>query len=147
MVNDLFQGYRRFPLPASMQHVVVRKKDGFPAYQLTSVVDDIHFGVDMVVRGADLFDSTLAQVYLSQLLADNTFGQTAFFHHRLVQDAQGRKLSKSAGDRSVRYFREQGKNPRDFLAGISRSLSLQGPADSWSDIFDALCARWDINAG
>jgi glutamyl-tRNA synthetase len=145
MVNDLFHGYRRFPLPASMQYFVVRKKDGFPAYQLTSVVDDIHFGVDMVVRGEDLFDSTLAQVYLSQLLAVNTFGQTAFFHHPLVQDAHGRKLSKSAGDRSVRHFRDQGKSPRDFLAEVSRLLSLQGPADSWSDIFGALCVRWGID--
>jgi glutamyl/glutaminyl-tRNA synthetase len=41
-------------LPVAMQDFVVRKKDGYPAYQLTSVIDDVYYGVLIwlyVVRG------------------------------------------------------------------------------------------------
>src|SRR5690606_12096113 len=54
----------RTRLPEGMKDLVVRKKDGLPAYQLSSVLDDLWYGVDFIVRGGDLWESTLAQLYL-----------------------------------------------------------------------------------
>src|SRR5690606_25356638 len=71
-------------LPPSMRDVIVRKKDGLPAYQLASVVDDGLFGVDLIVRGADLWASTLAQCYLAQCLGYHQFNTSAFLHHPLL---------------------------------------------------------------
>jgi glutamyl-tRNA synthetase len=125
-----------------MQHFIVRKKDGFPSYQLASVIDDIHFGVDLVVRGADLFESTLAQICLSTRLPANPFAHTCFLHHPLVQDLQGRKLSKSAGDTSIQYLRAQGINAGDILGAISAAIPLHEPVDSWELLFERLSDRW-----
>jgi glutamyl/glutaminyl-tRNA synthetase len=119
-------------LPADMQDFVVRKKDGFPAYQLTSVLDDLHYGIDLIVRGADLWPSTLAQLYLSAVLPPDVlpadmlprvaFGQIHFHHHSLLSGPEGEKLSKSAGATSVHYLRRQGKTPSDIYTWIAKVL-------------------------
>lgn len=111
-------------LPLSMKEFVVRKKDGFPAYQLSSVADDDHFHTDLIVRGQDLWDSTLAQLYLARLLPGSSFPKNIFFHHTLLTDDPGRKLSKSAGDTSIRYLRREGMEPGDIYALIASRMGL-----------------------
>jgi len=84
---------------------VVRQKNSKPAYQLATVVDDIHFGVNRIVRGEDLFPSTLMQIYLASLLpAKNYFDSVKFWHHPLLKDREGVKLSKSAGATAINSF-------------------------------------------
>lgn len=125
-------------LPSSMRHFLVRKKDGYPSYQLTSVADDIHFGVDLVVRGEDLFDSTLAQLQLSDMLADNDFHRAAFFHHPLISGGTGEKLSKSDGATSVRFMRKTGARPVDVFRRIAASFGIEGAPETWDALFDLL---------
>lgn len=103
-------------LPSSMQHFIVRKKDRFPAYQLTSVADDLHFNIDLIVRGEDLWDSTLAQLYLAECLESKAFLKCVFHHHGLMKDKEGRKLSKSEGDTSVKVLRMEGKRMEEIIA-------------------------------
>lgn len=112
-------------LPEEMKDFIVRKKDGFPAYQLASVVDDLHFGVDLVVRGRDLWPSTLAQHYLASKLNTNSFAQIGFHHHPLLMYTDSKKLSKSAGATSVRYLRNEHKKPSDIYAMIAEMLSIE----------------------
>lgn len=95
-------------LPAEVQDIVIRRKDKLPAYQLTSVVDDDYFGIDFIVRGKDLWPSTVLQLYLAYCLGIKSFRNVTFFHHDLFVDEQGKKLSKSAGSLSVKALREQG---------------------------------------
>lgn len=121
-------------LPAAMQNFVVRKKDGFPSYQLASVVDDHHFGVDLVVRGEDLYDSTLAQLYLANLLQDKTFLQTTFYHHPLLTKDGEVKLSKSASDTSIQYWRKEGKTAADIYTMIAGLLGHKEPVGDWEDL-------------
>jgi len=112
-------------LPEEMQHFIVRKKDGFPAYQVTSLADDVYFGVDLVVRGEDLWPSTLAQLFLAQLLDENGFLETTFHHHGLLSDKPGLKLSKSAGDTSVRHWRERGATASDVFREIGEMTGTE----------------------
>jgi glutamyl-tRNA synthetase len=112
-------------LPGEMQSFVVRKKDGTPAYQLASLVDDLHFGVDLVVRGDDLWPSTLAQLYLASLLRQPRFSEASFFHHPLLKDANGVKLSKSAGAQSIRHLRSNGREHSDLYALITQHRSIE----------------------
>ena len=71
-------------LPPSMMHFVVRKKDQTPSYQLASLADDLYYGTDLIVRGEDLWESTLAQLQLAAILPDNPFNKTTFYHHSLI---------------------------------------------------------------
>lgn len=120
-------------LPKDMHYFVVRKKDGMPAYQLTSVVDDLHYGVDLIVRGADLWPSTLAQLCLASLLREPRFGEASFCHHPLLTDANGVKLSKSAGAESIRHLRERGGTLSDLRALLAQNNSI--------DPMDGTCCK------
>lgn len=95
---DEGQGRVQVPLAAAMPDFVVRKKDGVVAYQLASVVDDLRLGTTLIVRGHDLLPSTAAQLWLANQVSDlKKFSEqnVRFFHHGLLTDAAGRKLSKS----------------------------------------------------
>lgn len=83
-------------LAERMPPPVLRSREGRPAYQVASLADDLHFGIDLVVRGEDLFASTACQVHMARLLGRSAFTEALFVHHRLLLDAHGAKLSKSA---------------------------------------------------
>jgi glutamyl/glutaminyl-tRNA synthetase len=121
-------------LPIDMHNFVVKKKDGLPAYQLTSVVDDLFYGVDFVVRGEDLWPSTLAQHELASALGKNDFNNITFYHHPLLMEAPGKKLSKSAGATSVKYLRENGKNPTEIYRLIASMLGINEPVFNWEQL-------------
>lgn len=127
------------PLPPEMHYFVVRKKDGLPAYQLASVVDDLHFGVDLVVRGEDLWASTLAQYYLAGLVeGGDAFRRVKFWHHPLLTDSSGDKLSKSAGAMSVRYLRKQGISKTAIYRKIGELLGLDRSVNNWRELGDVV---------
>ena len=110
-------------LPFSMKSFVVRKKDGLPSYQLSSLVDDDYFGVDAIVRGQDLWESTLAQQYLALKLDKKFFREVVFHHHPLLMDAQsGNKLSKSAGASSVRHLEGEGTTREELIKLIDELM-------------------------
>jgi glutamyl-Q tRNA(Asp) synthetase len=73
---------------------VLKRADGFWAYQLAVVVDDAAQNVTHVVRGSDLLDSTPRQIYLQRLLGVPT---PRYMHVPLVTNAIGEKLSKQTG--------------------------------------------------
>ncbi|WP_046244190.1 glutamate--tRNA ligase family protein [Hymenobacter terrenus] len=96
--QDACQGESSVPLGALMPDFVIRKKDGVAAYQITSVVDDLRLGTTLIVRGLDLQPSTAAQLWLAAQLSEAAAFNTSriqFYHHALLTNASGQKLSKS----------------------------------------------------
>jgi glutamyl/glutaminyl-tRNA synthetase len=109
-------------IPHDTAFYTVRKKDGFPAYHLTSLIDDLHFGVDLIVRGNDLHASTLAQLDLARILGASQFEKITFHHHAIIRGPKQEKLSKSEGATSILYLRKQGKKLEDILGLIFPSV-------------------------
>jgi len=129
-VNTL-QGITRQMLPPSVQYFTVKKKDGYPAYQLSSLADDLYFDVDLIVRGEDLWPSTLAQCFLAMQLNKKTFLKSTFHHHSLIKDTDGMKLSKSAGATSIFHLRKEGKKPSDIFTLIGHLMGLRETVSDW----------------
>jgi glutamyl-tRNA synthetase len=121
-------------LSAETHNFVVRKKDGFPAYQLTSVIDDLFYGVDLIVRGDDLWASTLAQHQLAASLKKSAFNDITFYHHQLLTETSGKKLSKSAGATSVKLLRESGLKPARIYSFIASALGSTENIGNWEDL-------------
>jgi glutamyl/glutaminyl-tRNA synthetase len=122
------------PLPATMHDFVVRKKDGYPAYQPTSVLDDVFYGVDLIVRGQDLWDSTLAQNYLAPHIGADAFRDITFYHHPLLMASGNEKLSKSAGATSVHYLRSEGKKPADVFTAAAQMMGFGVRVKDWEEL-------------
>ncbi len=111
--------------PASdLNDFVVRRRDGIPAYQIASLVDDLHFGVTHAIRGVDLAASTEAQRYLAECLGADKFLNINFLHHPLVLGNEGEKLSKSAGASSLKAMRENGNDPAIVFEKAGEILGL-----------------------
>ena len=103
--------------PERWGDVVLVRKDVPTSYHLAVVVDDARQGITHVTRGRDLFAATDLHRLLQVLLG---LPEPLYSHHRLIVDADGRKLAKSAGDRSLGAWRAAGASPAD----VRRMLGL-----------------------
>lgn len=90
--HDRVRGPCRQDVARFVGDPIIRRADGYWAYQLAVVVDDAHQGITDVVRGADLLDNTPRQILLQSALG---LPRPRYLHIELVRDAHGRKLSKS----------------------------------------------------
>ncbi len=90
------------------------RKDDVPAYNLAVVVDDADAGIEEVVRGEDLLETTPRQVLLQQLLGLPT---PAYTHVPLVLDARGQPDGQARGRRA-----------RGRWAGWPRASAWPSPA-------------------
>ncbi len=115
--EDRFCGWQQQALAADVGDFVLKRADGFWAYQLAVVIDDAEQGVTDVVRGMDLLDSTPRQIYLQRLLGVAT---PRYLHAPLVCNARGEKLSKQTGAAALDLG-----NVGRTLATAARVLGLQ----------------------
>jgi glutamyl-Q tRNA(Asp) synthetase len=97
--------------PAAWGDVILGRKEMPTSYHLAVVLDDALQGVTEVVRGRDLFPSTGVHRLLQALLG---LPAPAYHHHRLLLDADGRKLSKSTQATGLRELRAQGAKAQDI---------------------------------
>ena len=91
--------------PAQWGDVILARKDTPASYHLAVTVDDAGQGITDVVRGQDLYHSTSVHRLIQSLLG---FAAPRYHHHRLILDAEGRKLSKSTQATGLRELRGQG---------------------------------------
>ena len=118
---------RLLAAPADWGDVALRGKERPATYHLAVVVDDALQGVTDVVRGRDLLPSTSVHRLLQALLG---LAPPRYRHHRLVMDASGAKMSKSAASTPLAQLRAEGVSASQlraalgFEAGESGSLAF-----------------------
>lgn len=129
-IRDFQKGRIPVNLYEVMRDFVIRRRDGIAAYQVASLADDTDFKINLIIRGEDLLYSTAAQLYLAELTGSRSFPETTIYHHQLLKDEQGLKLSKSAGSTSIKAWREGGKKKKDFYRWLSRFWGWK--EEAWS---------------
>ncbi len=95
--DDQIQGEVCENLCQSTGDFVLRRRDGIISYQLAVVVDDHQQHVTHIVRGADLLDNTVRQIWLRRCLRTALsihIIEPTYSHIPLAMNAQGQKLSK-----------------------------------------------------
>lgn len=112
----LFGPSVRIPVDAAAWgDVVLARKDTPTSYHLSVVVDDAHQGITDVLRGQDLYHATSVHRVLQELL---DLPAPRYRHHRLVLGEDGRKLSKSSRDTSLKSLREAGMSHQELRRRI-----------------------------
>jgi glutamyl-Q tRNA(Asp) synthetase len=133
--TDRWQGPVVQHLASEVGDVVLKRADGYFAYQLAVVVDDGVQGVSDVVRGADLLDSTGRQIYLQRLLGLPT---PRYLHVPVVTNAAGEKHSKQTGARALDPLQAE---PALLAAAQFLGLPVQ-QANSIEDFWRQAIAAW-----
>ncbi|HEY8258740.1 MAG TPA: glutamate--tRNA ligase family protein [Gemmatimonadales bacterium] len=103
--------------------LLLRDRLGNWTYQFAVVVDDLRHGIDLVVRGMDLLESTARQIVLARCLGRTS--PPVYLHHPLIRKVSGEKLSKAAGDTGVRDLRAAGMPPSAVLGRAAHLIGLQ----------------------
>ena len=139
-LKDVIQGKIVHSLERQVGDFVVKRADGYYAYQLAAVVDDAAQGITDVVRGADLLDSTTRQIYLQQLLGYTT---PHYAHLPVAVNVLGEKLSKQTLAAPI--------DNRELLATLNAALAFLGQdtitdADpkKMADFWKRAIAGWDL---
>jgi glutamyl-Q tRNA(Asp) synthetase len=136
--TDRLQGQLCSMMAKQQGDFVVKRKDQIIAYQFAVVIDDAIQGVNHVVRGIDLLDPTIKQIYLQQLLKLKT---PNYMHVPVLIDQHGYKLSKQTLASPVNENKKEKilfdllvllqQNPPAGLAGSSVAELLQWATTHW----------------
>jgi glutamyl-Q tRNA(Asp) synthetase len=118
---DGLLGARSGPVGADGD-LLVRDRNGNWTYALCVVVDDLRHGVDLVVRGEDLVESTATQIRLGRLLGRPA--PPGFTHHPLVRHPDGSKLSKADGATAVGTLLDGGASPEALFGEAAFRVGL-----------------------
>ena len=138
---DRIQGRQRQQLASEVGDFVIRRADGYWAYQLAVVVDDRAQGITDIVRGADLLASTPRQILLQRHLGAI---EPRYAHVPVAVNQSGEKLSKQTLAAPL-----PATDPVPMLLAAWRFLGQAEPEampanarEFWSWAF----ARWNIGA-
>ena len=91
--------------PERLGDAVLARRDIPTSYHLCVVHDDALQGVSHVIRGEDLREAMHLHVLLQALLGYPT---PVYAHHKLLKNAEGKRLAKRDGAASLRGLREAG---------------------------------------
>lgn len=116
---------------------VLKRRDGIISYQLAVVVDDAAQGVTHVVRGADLLDNTVRQIWLGQCLGLPTLH---YCHLPLAMNDKGQKLSKQ----NLAVPLDCTQAPQLIQSALQALQQPEVMADSPQRMLSQAVVQWDL---
>ena len=120
--------------------LVVRRADGFVAYHLATVVDELTLGITDVVRGADLATACSAHQALAAVLGQPS---PAYHHVPLLLTGGGVKLAKRDQASGTAPLKALGWQPEQLVGHLAASLGLVPPETAMSadELLESLRAQ------
>lgn len=136
---DQLQGPVQIPRALAEEDFIVRRRDGFYAYNLAVVLDDAAAGITEVVRGADLLEPTGRQISLYETLQAPI---PSWLHLPLALVA-GNKLSKQnhAPALDLSQAGRQLCQALIFLGQAPPAALMQAPVN---EILDWAVSHWQL---
>ncbi|MDR2464526.1 MAG: glutamate--tRNA ligase [Holosporales bacterium] len=125
--HDLLKGVLLFYPSQNLSDPVVIKEDGTFLYTMSSVIDDLDFGITHIIRGEDHVTNTAIQIQLLEALNNSQHVNITFAHLALLFDQSGQPLSKRLGSFCLKNLRHDGIEPMAlncFLASLGSSSQL-----------------------
>jgi len=138
--DDRIQGHFTQNLARQVGDFVLRRADGWFAYQLAVVVDDTEQGITEVVRGSDLLDNTPRQMFIQSLL---DFSLPSYAHVPVATHANGEKLSKQTYATPVDSTRSV-QNLVNALAFLGQTPPAEHEFSHVDDVINWAIEHWDI---
>ena len=124
--HDARHGWQTQSPAAQCGDFVIRDRLGQWTYQFAVVVDDLVEEIDWIIRGDDLLGSTGRQLVLARLLGRKT--PLCFYHHPLIVNDEGAKLSKRDLAAPIKALRERSMSPDDIIGQAAFRCGLVGIA-------------------
>lgn len=136
--HDQLLGPQAQQVHAEVDDPVILRKEGFYAYQLAVVVDDIDQRISHVVRGSDLLDMTAQQQQIYRAMGARP---PHWMHIPVILNADGQKLSKqnhapALDDRKAKDNLEQA------LAALGQDQRLLAGAPDIGTLLSRAAANW-----
>ncbi|ENW98898.1 glutamyl-Q tRNA(Asp) synthetase [Acinetobacter modestus] len=136
--QDRLQGQLCSNLKYDLGDFVLKRRDGIISYQLAVVVDDYLQGITHVVRGADLLDNTVRQIWLGSLL---NYPSLHYMHLPLAMNDQRQKLSKQNLAQALDINQAPELLQQAILALGQSAIELDQPRI----MLQQAVQQWDIN--
>ena len=113
---DLLQGPQTQNPHEHRGDMIIRDRNGNWTYQFAVVVDDLRHGVNLIIRGLDILDSTGRQQQIAKVLGgERDLDSCCYLHHGLLMGPNGVKLSKKHFDKDIHERMLAGEAAEDVL--------------------------------
>ena len=96
---------------------IIARSDGTPTYNFVVAIDDAEMGITDVIRGDDHLYNTPKQIVVYEALG---FALPSFYHVAMINNEQGKKLSKRDGATDVMEYKALGYLPEALLNFLVR---------------------------
>ncbi|WP_455210101.1 tRNA glutamyl-Q(34) synthetase GluQRS, partial [Kaarinaea lacus] len=140
-IDDAIQGRFSQNIREQVGDFVIKRADGYYAYQLAVVIDDAEQNITEIVRGSDLLDNTPRQIYLQRLLH---YPHPKYVHIPIATK-HGDKMSKQTNAPPVTV-----RNPVEVGVQALRFLGQRIP-DQWQwasieELWQWSITHWNVSA-
>ncbi len=136
--SDNIQGYFNQNLSHDSGDFIIYRRDHVFSYQLCVVIDDYYSQITHIVRGFDLLDSTMKQIYLQQLL---NYPEPQYAHIPLAVSKENLKLSKLSQAKKVTADLKTLLLAAQFLG---HNIGTDHDFSNINDFWQCLIENWDI---
>ena len=119
---------------------IIARADGSPTYNFVVAIDDALMGLTDVIRGDDHLYNTPKQIVVYNALG---FKLPNFYHVAMINNEQGKKLSKRDGATDVMDYKKMGYLPEALLNFLVRLGWSHGDQEIFS--LDEMIELFDPN--